>query len=533
MFSEEPEGLKKKIKALIAFRVIFITLFFAITFFFWGFRKFPYHNQFLYLIIGVYAATIVYSILYGKIKNLRYFAYTQLVIDIIFETILIYFTGGIESWYSFTLIITILASSIVLDKKAGFVIATQSSIFYGSLLNLQFYGIIPVKTEYPVEVTEYLYKIFIHVSFFYITAYLSGYLSSRLETTEKKLEEKDFDIKDLEFFNQEIIESLPSGLCTTDIRGRTIIFNKAAERITGIDRKNIIGRKIDDVLPSFKFPFKEGRRDEVFDTGNQKKIIGLTISPFRGLAGDQKGFIVVFQDLTKIKQLEAEIQRKEQLATIGELSSSIAHEIRNPLASLKGSIQMLKEGTFPESHREKLMGIALTEMDRLNRIVTDFLIYSRPSPLNRDNVNICALLDTTIEILKNSASENKVLINRQYSNHIEIVADSGKLQQVFLNLGLNAVEAMPDGGELTVAVSDKNDTIEIDFKDTGTGIEEKNLKKIFYPFFTTKEQGTGLGLAIAYRIIEEHKGAINLETVHGSGTTFKIILPKKNEEKQG
>ena len=134
MFSEEPEGLKKKIKALIAFRVIFITLFFAITFFFWGFRKFPYHNQFLYLIIGVYAATIVYSILYGKIKNLKYFAYAQLVIDIIFETILIYFTGGIESWYSFTLIITILASSIVIDKKAGFVIATQSSIFYGNIL---------------------------------------------------------------------------------------------------------------------------------------------------------------------------------------------------------------------------------------------------------------------------------------------------------------------------------------------------------------------------------------------------------------
>ncbi len=532
MFSEEPEGLKKKIKALIAFRVIFVTLFFVITFFFWGFRKFPYHNQFLYLIISVYAATIIYSVFYGKIKNLRYFAYAQLVIDIIFEIILVYFTGGIESWYSFTLIISILAASIVLGKKAGFIIATQSSIFYGSLLNFQFYGLIPIKTEYPVEVIEYLYKIFIHVSFFYITAYLSGYLSSRLERTEKKLEEKDFDIKDLEFFNQEIIESLPSGLFTTDIKGRTLIFNKAAERITGINRKSIIGKRIDDVLPSFNFPFQEGRRDEVIETENQKKIIGLTISPFRGLAGDQKGFIVVFQDLTKIKQLEADIQRKEQLAAIGELSSSIAHEIRNPLASLKGSIQMLKEGVFQESHKEKLMEIALKEMDRLNRIVTDFLTYSRPAPLVWNAVNICALLDTTIELLKNAASENKISIKKQYSNDIEIIADSGKLQQVFLNLGLNAIEAMPDGGELTIAISDKNDTIEVDFEDTGTGIEEKNLKKIFYPFFTTKEQGTGLGLAISYRIIEEHRGTIDLKTVPGSGTKFRITLPKRNEEKQ-
>lgn len=531
MFSEKSEGLKKKIKALIAFRVIFVTLFFAITFFFWGFKKFPYHNQVLYLIISVYTATIIYSLVYGRVVNLRYFAYAQLVIDIIFEIILIYFTGGIESWYSFTLIITILASSIVLDKKAGFVIATQSSIFYGLLLNFQFYKLIPIKTEYPVEVTEYLYKIFIHVSFFYITAYLSGYLSSRLERTEKELEEKDIDIKDLEFFNQEVIEGLPSGLFTTDTKGRTLIFNKAAERITGIDKGKIIGKKIDNVLPFFKFPFQEGRRDEVIETESGKKIIGLTISPFKGFSGDLKGFIVVFQDLTKIKQLETEIQRKEQLAAIGELSSSIAHEIRNPLASLKGSIQMLKEGTFPESHKEKLMEIALREMDRLNRIVTDFLTYSRPAPLVLDIVNICSLIDTTVEILKNSASKNNVIIKKQYSENSQIIADAGKLQQVFLNLGINAIEAMPDGGELAIAVFDKNDTIEIDFKDTGTGIEEKNLKKIFYPFFTTKEQGTGLGLAISYRIIEEHRGTIDLKTTPGSGSIFKITLPKINEKK--
>ncbi|MFA4919867.1 MAG: ATP-binding protein [Thermodesulfovibrionales bacterium] len=530
MSSEFSEGLEKKIKTLIAFRVVFITFFFGSTFFFWGFRRFPYLHALTFIIVALYILTIIYALLLGKVKKLTAFAYIQLIFDVILEILLIFFTGGIDSWYSFTLIITILASSIVLNKKAGFIIATLSSLLYGMLINLQFYGVLPLVGDYLVEAKEYFYKIFIHIIFFYLTAYLSGYLSARLEKTEQKLEEKDLDIRDLEFFNREVIESLPSGLFTTDVSGRVVMFNRPAERITGIRRETVIGRHIDSVLPFFKLPFSEGRKEETITVDGIRKIIGLTISGLKDFAGLTKGFIVVFQDLTKIKQLEQEIQQKEKLAAIGELSSNIAHEIRNPLASLKGSIQMLKEDSLTATYKKKLMEIALKEMDRLNRIITDFLAYSRPGKPEIIQFDLHGLLDETVELLKNmEQTKGRLSIKKEYNGAMEANADSQKMKQVFWNLGLNAIDAMHEGGELTISTRKADTYIEIKFKDTGVGIEEKNIRKIFYPFFTTKEQGTGLGLAIAYRIIEEHKGRMNMESVPGIGTTFTVILPETYE----
>jgi two-component system sensor histidine kinase PilS (NtrC family) len=356
---EDAEGLKKKIKALIVLRVVFVTFFFGISFFFRGFERFPHVYSLYYLIGSFYVLTIVYSLLLGKIRNHFVFAYIQLVIDVVSAIILVYITGGVESWFSFTLIITIIASSIVLNKKAGFIIATLCSILYGMLINFQLYGLISVSREGFMEEKDYLYKIVVHGIFFYLTAYLSGYLSSRLEKTVQKLEERDIDLRDLEFFNKEVVESMPSGLFTTDISGKVVLFNPAAEKITGIKRGFVIGQRIDSVLPFFAFPFLEGRREQIISDDGSQKIIGLTISPIKGAAEDTKGFIAVFQDLTQIKRLEIEIKQKEKWAAIGELSSNIAHEIRNPLASLKGSIEMLKEDSVSRNYKERLMEIAL------------------------------------------------------------------------------------------------------------------------------------------------------------------------------
>jgi two-component system sensor histidine kinase PilS (NtrC family) len=311
--------------------------------------------------------------------------------------------------------------------------------------------------------------------------------------------------------------------------GKVLLFNPAAERIFGVKRDFIIGQRIDSVLSFFPFPFIEGRREEMITIDGAQKKIGLTISPMTGAAENTKGFIVVFQDLTQIKRLELEIKQKEKWAAIGELSSNIAHEIRNPLASLKGSIEMLKEDSVPKNYKEKLMEIALNEMDRLNSVITDFLTYSRPSPPEFRKFDLHRLLEEISELLKNVAKErNHVVIRKNYFDTIELYADPQKMRQVFWNLGINAIEAMPDGGELIISAKDREGFTEISFQDFGTGIDEKNTEKIFYPFFTTKEQGTGLGLAIAYRIIEEHNGRMNVKSGPGIGTTFEIILPKAN-----
>jgi two-component system sensor histidine kinase PilS (NtrC family) len=523
--SEDAAALKKRIKTLIISRVIFVTLFFGSSFFFWGFERFHDIRSISYLIVALYVSSLVYYLLLRRVGNLVVFAYTQLVLDAFFEILLVYFTGGIDSWFSFTFVLTILASSIVLDKKAGFILATVSSILYGTLVNLQLYGFLPVKSGGIMEAGDYLYKIFIYTIFFYLAAYLSGNLSSRLAKTVQKLEERDLDIRDLEFFNREVVESLPSGLLTTDMSGNVLIFNRAAEKITGAKKDSVIGRKIDSVFPFVSFPFSEGRREESMVVRGSRKIIGLTVSALKG-AEKTKGFIVVFQDLTQIQRLEEEIKQKEKWAAIGELSSNIAHEIRNPLASLKGSVEMLREDSMSKNHKERLMEIALNEMDRLNRIITDFLTYSRPAPPEFKEFDVHALLDETIELLKNTdQNRGLVYIQKEYGGVARMTGDPQKLSQVFWNLGLNAMDAMPAGGQLTVSAGNSDGSVEITFRDSGTGIDAKDIKKIFYPFFTTKEQGTGLGLAISYRIVEEHQGKIYVESSPGKGTTFKVILP--------
>jgi len=522
----QEEALTGRIKALTAFRALFVTLLLGSSFLF--------KVQYLYVdpraislfIISLYLLTIAYSLLINRIKNLFAFIYLQLVVDVLAEIVLIYISGGIDSWYSFTLILTVLSSSIILNKKAGFVIASIGGILYGALLDLQFYKMLPISFEASASEKEYFYNIFIHIISLYLTAFLSGYLSQRLEKTVQKLEEKDHSLKDLEFFNTKVIESLPSGLFTTDMDGKTVVFNQAAEKISGVGRGLVINRKIEAALPFLKFPFKENRREEILNPGAaDRKIIGITLSVLRDVSGKETGYIGVFQDLTQLKKLEGEIKRKERLAEIGELASNIAHEIRNPLASMRGSIEMLREDKVPSKHRDQLMGIALREMERLNDIITDFLTYSSPKLIEKQRVDVHLLLEETLALLDNREQEQgKISINKDFDGQLLVQADAQKMKQVFWNLGINAIEAMKDGGHLSVSTEVTADRIRILFSDSGAGINREQIDKIFFPFFTTKDEGTGLGLSIAYRIVEEHGGTMRVQSSPGIKTTFEIIL---------
>ncbi|MEC4676450.1 MAG: ATP-binding protein [Nitrospirota bacterium] len=521
-------ALIRRLKALTGFRAFFVTLLLG-SFFLFDIRYFtlPYSNAISYFIVFQYLLTIIYAIFIHRIKNLYLFAYTQLILDVLSEIVLIYLTGGIESWFSFTLILTVLSSSIVLNKNAGYITASLSGILYGTLIDLQFYNLLPIPYEKTVLENEFLYNIFIHILSLYVTAYLGGYISHRLERTVLKLEEKDSHLKDLELFNTEVIESLPSGLFTTDTGGVALIFNRAAEEITGKKKGEVIGYGIETALPFLKFPFKYIRREEVLEfKSEERKIIGITISVLKDTRGQETGFIGVFQDLTQLQKLEAEMKQKEKWAAIGELSANIAHEIRNPLASLRGSIEMLREDRIPASHKSELMDIALKEMERLNGIITDFLTYSSPRSLDLQRIDLHLLLNETLELLGNiEQSKNRISIKKEFNGPLYIDADPQKVTQVFWNLGINAIEAMQGGGELTVSTENSHGSIKIIFSDTGAGISPSDIEKIFYPFFTTKEAGTGLGLAIAFRIIEEHNGRIRVRSDPGIYTAFEIILP--------
>jgi two-component system sensor histidine kinase PilS (NtrC family) len=512
-------ALFKRLKALIAFRVLFVTVLLGSFFVFQiGYKIFPYPFAILYLIIFLYSLSIVYAFLLGKVKELP-FAYVQICIDVASIIALIFITGGIESWFSSLMLLMVISAAMVVNKKAGYVTATLMSIFYGSLIDFQFYGLLHIPYDSLLFEKDFLYNIFSHICALYLTAYLIGSLTSRLE-------KKDIDLRDLTLFNKEVIENTPSGLFTTGPEGIVLLFNRAAEDITGIGREVATGKHIVFAFPFLEHIKEQTRIEEAVDFGGNTKVIGLSISRMQDTEGAETGFIGIFQDLTELKKMAEEMKQKEKMAAIGELSTNIAHEIRNPLASLKGSVEMLREDAITIEQKHRLMSIALGEMDRLDTIITDFLNYSRPGKLEVQRFDLHQVLDETVELLKNRDEEN-VHIKRAFNGPLHIKADPLQLKQVFFNLGLNALDAMPEGGELLISTHERDGLVRITFRDTGTGVSAVNLEKVFYPFFTTKEKGTGLGLSIAYRIVEEHDGLITLKSGPDEGAEFDILIPSE------
>lgn len=531
-FAGDKNVFFKRLRVLIFFRLFFVTLLLgSFSFFNIGHYKITFPQGVIYLIIFIYILSIFYFFLLKRVRNLYIFAYAQLIIDAIGEIVLIYLTGGIESWFTSIMLLTVMASPIVLNKRAGYTIATILSILYGSMLDLQYYGVISLLYESTLREKDFLYNIFTHITALYLTAYLAGYLVSRLEKTTRKLEEKDINLQDLTLFNRELIESLPSGLLTTDINGQIVIFNKAAEAITGLSRSQVIGKDIKELFPFLTPPFEVQRKEATVNLNGDERIVGLTISETLNSDGIKTGHICIFQDITHLKKMESELNYKRTLATIGELSANMAHEIRNPLASLKGAIEMLREGKISKEQSEKLMNIALNEMDRLNKIITDFLMYSRPSPPVFTSFDLHELLGETLDMaMTGSSNQGSTSIKKGFKGDLYITGDPNKLRQVFLNLTINAIEAMTNGGELKVSTRVQDGYVDIRFEDSGVGITPENLEKIFYPFYTTKDWGTGLGLSIVYRIIQEHKGNIRVDSVPGKGSIFELELPINHKE---
>jgi two-component system sensor histidine kinase PilS (NtrC family) len=530
------KDLTKSINALIVIRVIVVTLLLGSFYIFRiGYDRLLHPTAFSSLIVSLYLLTIFYVLLLRWIKNavqFKIFAYAQIVMDVAAEILLIYITGGIGSLFSFMFPLSILSAGIVLNRRACYVIATLSSILYGLLLDLQYYKVI-ISTVSFFSGKDFFYNIFAHFIAFYLVAFLSGHLSDKLNKATQSLEERDTILSDLKAFSRYIIESIPSGIFTTDLNRRIVTFNSAAQEISKLAREEVTGKTPEDIFPflgSSKEPMD--RIEGEIQRNGETFPIGMRLSPLKDGSGNSIGIIGVFQDLTELKAMEAEVKRKEKWAFIGELSASIAHELRNPLASLKGSIEMLSEKKVSQEYADRLMKIALSEMDRLNGIITDFLLYARPRELNKKPFDIHQALRDVITLLQGSETDGKnVTISAKLEGSLILTGDSKQMQQVFWNLGINALDAIADSGNVEIYTVKKFHRTEIIFKDTGVGISSDDIDKIFYPFYTTKENGTGLGLSIAQKITEEHGGKIIVESRGpGTGTTFKVILPMSNEK---
>jgi two-component system sensor histidine kinase PilS (NtrC family) len=504
------------------------------------------------LIAAIYFLTVVYIFLLKLFRELVRLAYIQLLVDSVTVTAAIFATGGIESIFTFLYILVIITGSILLYRRGGLLIASSSSLLYSLLLLFQSYEIIhpigrPLAFPAVYRSTYLTYMILVNVAAFYLVAFLSSYLSEQARRSGVELKARQDDIVQLEALNEWIIRSIASGLITLDTERKVILFNPAAEAIFGIPSEQAILRNIAEVLPCI--PPHLGRtedraqpvgrrRQEFIDLDyvrpdGKKVFLRCSVSPLSLPEGRQRGEILSFEDLTELKQIEEEMKRVEGLAMIGELAAGIAHEVRNPLASISGSIQMLKEDQDRGELSAPLMDIVLREIGRLNNLVGDFLLFARPKPVKWESFNLNHLIQETLSIFRQQDRMARIRLETEFSDSIAIDSDPEQIRQVLWNLFLNACEAMPGGGRLHVKTElvspDENlqgrKEVAITIRDTGEGFSAKAISQIFTPFFTTKEGGTGLGLAVVKRIVEGLKGRVVGFNHAEGGAEIRIVLP--------
>ena len=556
MYNEtiKEENYKKSLRFLIIFRVIIISLFLGMTIFI-AIKSpgFPISQNVLYLLSFIIALTYMFSVVYSLmlkfLDNLRVNLYLQLTVDVILITLLVYLTGGVKSNYSVIYTLIIIYSVIFLGRKGGFIVASAASIAYGLLLDLEFYKLLPsisfLERDYNLSVGDVFVRILVHIISFYVLAFVSSIVVEQERKTRSLLEEKESEFDQLDLLFRNIIESVDAGVMTINLQGTIKTFNRAAEEITGFQLAGVENRKIADVFPEFAQFFAMEKINEqirnrmeviVTDKKGKKINLGCSISPLKDKNDKQIGNILIFQDLSEIKLMEENLEKSKKLALIGEMAAGLAHEMRNPLAAITGSIELLKQGLNLNGTDKRLMQIILRGKNQLDSFVRDFLLLARPIPTSRELFDLNEVVEEVLENIKLTDDwTSAIKIVKVFSGKTKSLANREEVRQIIHNLVINAVQAMKEGGILSIEIknqklNDQEDYVEIKVKDNGCGIEEKNLKNIFEPFITNKEKGTGLGLAIVSRFVDGYKGRIKVESIINEGTTFIVWLPEKKDD---
>jgi two-component system, NtrC family, sensor histidine kinase PilS len=495
--------------------------------------------NYLYIAAGVtYVLTLAYIALGFLIPSRGVNVMLQIAGDLLVETLLVYFTGGLDSPFSFLYLVSIITASMLLYRRGGLLAASGAVILYGVLVDLLYYGLLPPPQPIDWSASRLYFNMAANFSGFYATALLTSYLSEQLQRTSLELDANRQNLAELRALNQNVVESIPSGLITLSSFGTASFVNPAGAAILQLDAQAILGRHVTE-LGFFDFQrWNEARQelasgivvrkemDDVSVAGTPRNI-GFAVSPLSTLDGKAAGYTLIFQDLTEMKKLEAELRLKDRMAAVGELSAGIAHEIRNPLAAIAGSVQVLKGSKSLTSQEQRLMSIVLKESERLNKSISDFLRFVRPQEKRALEYDVAACLSETLDLLQNSPElhERHEIIREIAPASFTLVGDADQIRQVFWNLARNAVQAMPHGGVLTVRTTIDDGAYHITFADNGRGMSSADLGRLFQPFRTNFPSGTGLGMAISYRIVQEHGGRIDAASSEGAGSAITVSLP--------
>jgi len=551
--------LAKKLQWLTLFRVAIISFLFGATFVFGLDEVRPTEQRFSTNLALYYMTTFTYMASFGYLIALRLIqtqfslvilTYVQLMGDVVLSCALVTITGGTESVFSFLFSLTIVNSAIILYRRGAFVMATLSSVFF-FLISLSEMGFLPESLQFHgvsqlpgasisgsgKNVEEWLSRLLINVGAFYAIAFLSSYLSEQLRRTSEEYRETRDSLESLKALHQNIVSSIRTGLITITSEGRITFFNEAAEDLSGLDSDEVLGKDIVELFPALQHILENEDKKTLVTMevtaqmlkGN-RSLLQWNLSPLKDVSGEQTGQVIFVQDVTRMKHMEEQYTRSRQLAVIGELSARIAHEIRNPLASISGCVQMLKGNVDDQETSGRLRGIILREIDHLNVWISEFLEFSGPIRPEKRSVDLGDLLKQTAEAfrLDPKLSDHSVTVESRGKWYVK--ADPIQLRQVIWNLLTNSAQSMPFGGTILMGMDlerrDGTNLVRTFVRDEGEGIPEEVQEKIFEPFFTTKQGGTGLGLATCFRIIEEHNGDIEVDSQLGKGSTISVYLPQ-------
>lgn len=517
-------------------------------------------------VAGAFLATIVSGLLVSRTINPSRFATVQVVTDLTIVTSLVYFSGGGESVFTILYALVVLYGALFLDRNGVVLSSGLAAVGYGVVL----FGVeldwlpsmgLPGR-GLPLSVLGAYWGFY--AGALLVLGMLANSLASELRRTGAALDRRTTDLRRLRDLHLRTVESIGSGLLTTDDQGRITSFNPEAERITGVTAKDASGRTLEGVIPG-AVEILAGAERELSDGASvgrdriayqnvlgEDVFLGMAASSLRDEGGNQVGHVVIFQDVTDVVSMELELRQSERLAAVGEMAARMAHEIRNPLASISGSVQVLKASATDEevdTEQIRLMDIVVREVDRLNHLIGDFLRYSRPAPIKPEPVVLAHLVEEIAE-MSQAQGESNIRVSLDLDAEVVVMADPSQLKAVIWNLWNNANEAMDGVGQLFARVrcvrrnvsqdhrpirrnepGEGTDSLQstdwiarFEIEDTGPGIAADAQAMIFEPFFTTKRDGTGLGLATVRRIVEQHDGVIEALSGDSGGACFRVSL---------
>jgi two-component system, NtrC family, sensor histidine kinase PilS len=534
-----------RLPALIAVRVIVVTLLFGWATLIQISRPgaFPI-DPFFFLIAVTYGLSVVYIATLRLAERYPWTLDVQLGADAILVSAFVLVTGGITSYFSSLYVLPIIAASTVRYRRGALQVATLSAVLYLGIVAAQFMNVSAYFPEawslgggVSLPTARFAqFTVAINLFGFFAAALLAGSLGERLRSANARLKDASHAMEDLRAFNERVIDSLVSGLVTADLDRRIVTFNRGAQSITGLAPAEAIGH---DAAEVFQMPAtfaarlttltetRSARADLEFRRHDGRTIeIGITATTLTFPNG-RSGFLFTFQDVTDIKRLERNARLQQRLAAVGEMAAGIAHEIRNPLASMSGSLQLLRQELPLSEEQTQLMDIVLRESDRLNDTIRSFLAYARPQRFVVSRLDVTKVVQDAATLLRNSADvrEGHVVDVEAPDGPVWYEADENQIRQIIWNLATNGLRAMTSGGRLLLGVTAEATEVVLSVADQGCGIPADELDGIFQPFKSSFEKGTGLGLAIVHRIVTDYNGAVQVSSTVGAGTTVRVKLP--------